>query len=84
MMKIPIIPDWCKGLPDKTKLCAEDLLEFYGLKITPANKTNIYRGIKKGKVLSPSNIEGHGPKRSFCWLLGDLRKQRNEMINKNT
>ena len=79
-MRVPVIPDWCKGMPDHLKLYAEDVMEFYGLKSGRGNAHNIYKEISNGHIPKPLKIKVSGS-RSNYWLLGDMRELRIKLLN---
>ena len=80
-MKIPVIPDWCKGLPDSTILFSADIFEFFGYECKMSN-CHVY--IRDNLLPEPkeSTATSTGTKRArkYYWLLGGVRKLRIDML----
>ena len=80
-MRIPIIPSWCKGLPDTTILFSCDILEFFGYH-TNQNRACDY--VREGLIPEPNavtlKLTGSKNKTKYQWLLGDIRNLRAEML----
>ena len=81
-MRIPIIPDWCKGLPDSTILYSADVVDIFGY--TPKVMSNVTSYIRRDLIPEPSgirpSIKGRRRATKHVWLLGDIRKLRQEML----
>ena len=80
-MKLPIIPEWCKGLPDKTILFSCDIVEFFDCK-------NVTRGVANKIIPEPIQmkltkfkLKGIKGATKYYWLLGDIRKLRTKMLS---
>ena len=81
-MKIPTIPDWCKGLPNTTRITSAEILEFFCYS-NKANSVSAYlsRGYIPEPITSKDGSVGRMNRRNKYWLLGDLRELRESMIN---
>ena len=85
-MKKPIIPEWCKGLPNSTMLFSCDIIEFFNYK----NINDVSNFINKGYIPKPTslkgrirmgrNIKGKAATNRY-WLLGDIRALAKELEN---
>jgi hypothetical protein len=83
-MKKPIIPEWCKGLPNSTMLFSCDIIEFFNYK----NINDVSGLVSKGRIPKPINLKGTGLKMGshlggksatkWYWRLGDIRKLASE------
>ena len=84
-MRIPILPDWTKGLPGVTILYSCDILEFFQYS---HNIHKVGGFVLDGLLPKPMAINGNrklsGNKRAtkYYWLLGDVRKLRISMLEK--
>ena len=83
-MRVPIIPSWCKGLPNTTRLTTADILEFFEYPDSPCNSANANKYLSKGYLPEPVRSKrgsvGAMNKRDKYWLLGDIRKLRVDML----
>ena len=84
-MRIPTLPDWTKGLPGVTMLYSCDILEFFQYN----HKTGkvggfILAGLLPKPIAINYNHKLNGSKRAtkYYWLLGDIRKLRISMLEK--
>ena len=97
-MKIPAIPDWCKGLPNSTMIYSEDIIEFYGYSSSSryAAQMSAYHHVERGNIPIATHKKHPDQSRSTfsikperanaprnIWLLGDLRKLRADMLKEN-
>ena len=86
-MRIPVIPSWCKSLPDTTILYSCDILEFfqYSHNIRKVG-CFILGGLLPEPMAINDNRKLNGRKRATknYWLLGDIRQLRKDMLNEDS
>ena len=82
-MKIPIIPDWCDGLPATTRITSREIIEFFGLSSITCVSKELTDGRLPEPIYSKRGSVGRANKRNKYWLLGNLRKLRKDMLNEN-
>jgi len=86
-MRIPIIPSWCKGLPDKTILYSNDIMEFFGYNENHPTG-HVFQYIIDGALPEPLKLKlkcrGSKRARKVYWTLGGIRQLRMEMLNEQT
>lgn len=97
-MKIPVIPDWCKGLPNSTMIFSEDILEYFGCSSSNRRAAqvaaryhvdhgNIPMATHKKHPDQGRSTKNIKPERANAlrsiWLLGDLRKLRADMLKES-
>ena len=77
-MRIPVIPDWCDGLPDNVMLRSTEIFEFFGY----AKSMGSTHGIAKGYIPEPfgSWVNKRGSRFRYVWTLGQLRQLRIDMM----
>ena len=76
MKNIPNIPDAFKDLPDKTKLCSEDISKMFGYNSSHSLNLSFKNGIIPEPDIYLGNLmSGYKIKRAF-WKLGTIRKWR--------
>ena len=96
-MRVPIIPSWCKNLPDTTILFSCDILEFFKYSDrTSVSSRDVNNLIKYGSIPSPAirvikidNLNFKAKRsstftRKHQWSLGDIRQLRKDMLNENS
>ena len=82
-MRIPIIPNWTKGLPASTMLFSCDIMEFFEYN---GDHNKCVSGLIRDNLLplpvSFNDFHLKGSKRATkkYWLLGDIRKLRLSML----
>jgi hypothetical protein len=84
-MKKPIIPEWCKGLPNSTMLFSCDIIEFFNYKNVNDVSNHINKGyipkpisLRGGELKMGRNIAGKAATNRY-WLLGDIRSLAKEL-----
>ena len=84
-MRIPILPGWTKGLPGVTILYSCDIMEFFQYN---HNTSKVSGFILDGLLPKPMAINynrklsGSKCATKYYWLLGDIRKLRISMLEK--
>jgi hypothetical protein len=84
-MRIPIIPEWTKGLPVSTMLFSCDIMEFFEYN---GKSSEMVSGlVRDGLLPTPASfnkfkLQGNKRATKKYWLLGDIKKLRASMLDK--
>lgn len=85
-MKVPILPEWTKGVSGTMMLFSCDIHEFFDYKKSKTNSSvaGLVRDgyIPEPRVLETLKIQGRKKATKKYWLLSDIRELRESMINK--
>ena len=83
-MRIPVIPDWCKGLPNSTMLLSCDIYEFFDYKNINGKSSGVAASIRDGYLPKPIALDfkmkGSRSKNKYQWTLGQIRELRVDML----